>query len=200
MLLLIALALAERPLPDYRDELQAAAAAEISQLASTKGPDAAEEASHRWTRAIGDDARIAYEVGLAWRLAGNESKAARQLDLAVQLDPDFVAARYDRGEVRLNREDLEGATEDFEVVVRLAPSEWAGHFRLADIAARRRDANGFKAHLLEALRCGFDLKLVVQDPRWHRYLADPELGPVLRTLVLVYQDEALLQTLEQPPE
>lgn len=196
----VSLAFAERPPPDYRDELQSEAAAEIAEIAKEKGPEAAETVATRWTRAIGADARVAYEVGLAWRLAGKEDEGLEQLDRAVKLDPNLVTARYDRGEIRLNRGDLTGAAEDFQAVVTLAPTQWAGHFRLADVAARKKDAEGFKAHLLEALRCGFDLKLVAKDPRWHRYLADPELGPVLRTLVMVYQDEALLQQLEQPME
>ena len=202
MLLLALLSLpalhAERPPPDYRDSLQEAASQEIAALAREKGPEAAEDAARRWSRAIGPDARLSYELGLAWRLAGDDARALSHLDEAIRLDPDNAAARYDRGEIRLNRDDLHGAEEDFRAVVRLMPAQWAGHFRLADLAARRRDPEAFQQHLLQALRCGFTFRAVTEDPRWHAYLADAALGPPLRTLLMVYQDESVLDALERP--
>jgi tetratricopeptide (TPR) repeat protein len=190
---------AERPIPDYRDTLQEAAAAEIARIAAQEGPEAAEDVAAKWSRAIGADARLSYELGLAWRLAGDEGRALSHLDEAIELAPDDVAARYDRGEIRLNRGDLAGAREDFAAVVRLAPERWAGHFRMADLAARAGDPEAFQQHLLAALRCGFSFRSVVGDPRWHGYLADPRLGPPMRTLLMVYQDESVLRALEQPP-
>lgn len=189
---------AELPPPDYRDELQAEAAAEIGQIAQSQGMEAADRVAQRWIRAIGEDSRVYYELGLAWRLAGDEKKALAALDQAIELSPDDAAAHYDRGEIRLNQGDLAGADADFQAVVRLMPSQWAGHFRLADLAGRQKDAVAFEAHLLEALRCGFSFRLVIPDPRWHEYLGDPVLGPVMRKLLLVYQDETVLQALEAP--
>lgn len=199
VLALVAWARAEVPPPDYRDALMASAADEVAGIARDKGPEAAEDFAARWGRTVGKDARVEYELGLAWRLAGDAERAEKHLDRAVSLDPGLVAARYDRGEVRLNAGDLDGAEEDFREVVRLAPARWAGHFRLADLAGRARRTDAFEAHLLEALRHGFSLRTVVGDPRWHGYLVDPELGPVLRRLALVYQDEAVLEALEAPP-
>lgn len=198
--LLLSLCWAERPIPDYRDTLQEAAAAEIARIAGEEGPAAAEDVAAKWRRAIGADARLSYELGLAWRLAGDEGRALSHLDEAIRLAPDDAAARYDRGEIRLNRGDLAGAEEDFVTVVRLMPDQWAGHFRLADLAARRGDPEAFQQHLLAALRCGFSFRSVVGDPRWHGYLADPRLGPPMRTLLMVYQDESVLRALEQLPD
>ncbi|MFN7146803.1 MAG: tetratricopeptide repeat protein, partial [Myxococcota bacterium] len=198
--LLVGPAAAEIPPPDYRDTLMAAAADEVTRLARDQGLDAAVDFAERWERQVGKDARVVYELGLASRLAGDARGARRYLDRAVELDPDLVAARYDRGEVLLADGDLDGAEADFREVVRLAPEQWAGHFRLADVAGRRKDAAAFEAHLLEALRHGFSFRAVVGDPRWHGYLGDAELGPVVRRLVVVYQDESVLEALERPAE
>jgi tetratricopeptide (TPR) repeat protein len=198
--LCVALARAEIPPPDYRDALMDAAAQEVARLARQEGIDPATAFAKKWERQVGADARIAYELGLASRLAEDPAAARRYLDKAVALDPTLVSARYDRGEVLLNDGALDDAEADFREVVRIAPDQWAGHFRLADIAGRRHDAAGFEAHLLDALRQGFSFRSVVGDPRWHGYLADAELGPVLRRLVVVYQDEAVLDALEQPTE
>jgi tetratricopeptide (TPR) repeat protein len=202
--LLLALGLpgarAEIPPPDYRDTLMAAAADEVSRLARQEGLGPATDFAKKWERQIGADARLAYELGLASRLAGESKDARRWLDRAVALDPTLVAARYDRGEVLLSAEELDGAEADFREVVRLAPDQWAGHFRLADVAGRRRDAPAFEAHLLDALRHGFSFRSVVGDRRWRGYLADAELGPIVRRLVVVYQDGAVLDALERPLE
>lgn len=191
---------AEIPPPDYRAVLMASAADEVTRLAREESFEAAKAFARRWRRQVGDDARIAYELGLAARLAGDEAAARAYLDEAIAADGELVAARYDRGEVLLNAQKLDEAEVDFREVVRIAPDQWAGHFRLADISGRRGDAAGFEAHLLEALRHGFSLRSVVEDPRWHGYLADPALGPVLRRLVVVYQDESILDALERPLE
>ncbi|MDP2314059.1 MAG: tetratricopeptide repeat protein [Pseudomonadota bacterium] len=200
LVLAIGSARAEIPPPDYRDALMAAAADEVSRLARQDGLDAATKFAKTWARQIGPDARLVYELGLASRLSGRPDDARRWLDRAVELDPLLVAARYDRGEVLLSEGDLDGAEADFREVARLAPDQWAGHFRLADVAGRKRDAPAFEAHLLDALRHGFSFRSVVGDPRWHGYLADAELGPIVRRLVVVYQDEGVLDALERPPE
>jgi len=198
MILASLLAWAELPPPDYRAGLMDAAASEVAQLAREQGMEAAEDFARRWRRVIGDDARLSYELGLAWRLAGDDARARAALDRALELDPERVDARYDRGELLLAGGDLDAAERDFREVVRLAPERWPGHFRLADLAGRRGQADAFERHLLDALRYGFSFRDVVGDPRWHAALADPELGPVLRRLVEVYQDPAVLRALEAP--
>jgi tetratricopeptide (TPR) repeat protein len=200
MLLPLALAAAEVPPPDYRDALMEAAAAQVAVLAKDEGLDAARDFAKKWERTVGEDARVAYEVGLAARLSGEQGLARDELDRALKLDPALVTARYDRGEMLLSAGDLEGAAEDFRAVVAARPEHWAGHFRLADLAARNKDVRAFEAHLLDALRNGFAVRDVARDPRWHGYLADAELGPVLRRLVIVYQDESVLDALEAPME
>ncbi len=203
MILLVSLAWAELPPMDYHTELANAAADQVAALArsQTEPMKAAEDFAARWRRALGagdgpDDAKIAYELGLGWRLAGDDAKALAALDEAIREDPNMVAARYDHGEVALTLGDVETARADFERVVALAPGEWPGHFRLADLAARSHDAAAFERELLQALRCGFSFRDVAQDPAWRAHFRDPELGPVLRRLVTVYQGDDVLQLFE----
>ena len=198
--LVVGLAWAEMPPPDYRDALMAAAADTVTRLSREEGVRGAADFARRWERQIGEDARLSYELGLASRLAGDAGASRRYLDHAVKLDPTLVAARYDRGEVLLTEDALDAAEVDFREVVRLAPDQWAGHFRLADIAGRRSDPVAFETHLLEALRHGFSFRDVVGDARWRGYLAHAELGPVVRRLALVYQGEEILDELERSAE
>lgn len=197
-LLAVGPAFAELPPPDYRAAVVDAAAAEVARLARDAGIDEAAAFAARWERQVGADAKVSYELGLAWRIAGDADRAKKALDRAVTLDPTLVEARYDRGELLLNEGDLDGAEADFREVVTRAPLAWPGHFRLADLAARRGDAATFEAELLTALRQGWSARTVVGDPRWRGYLLDERLGPVLRRLVTVYQDEATLRALEAP--
>lgn len=180
---------AELPPPDYREELFRAAAKEVSERAADQGPGAAAAFASQWARQVGPDAEVAYEVGLAWRLAGEDKKALAALDEALRLDEGHVAARYDRGELRLAGDDLDGAQADFEVCVQKAPAAWPGHFRLADVAGRRHDAAAFERHLSDALQRGFTVRAVLGDPTWAGFARDPALGPPLNRLVVIYEGD-----------
>ncbi len=193
----IAAVYAELPAPSYRVHLEQGAAQAVAQLARDQGLDAARRFAEEWQKELGTSAALAYELGLACRLAGQDAEARQHLDRALKLDPEHLAARYDRGELRLLEGDLDGAAEDFALVVRLAPGRWAGHFRLADLAARKRDIPGLSAHLDDALRSGFDLRTLIGDPRWREWLTDPELGPPLRTLILEYGGDDVLSAIER---
>jgi tetratricopeptide (TPR) repeat protein len=198
VLLLVLAAWAEIVPPDYRTVLTEAAGDEVDRLARAEGPDAAAAFASRWMKTLGESARVSYEVGLAWRLAGDDLAARRFLDRAIELDGEFVAARYDRGEVRLAEGDIDGAAEDFAVVARLEPEAWPGWFRLADVAGRRGDREAFESNLLSALRYGFLVRVVAADPTWRGFLRDARIGPVLQRLVYVYQGEDVLRLLETP--
>ena len=121
------LAWAERLPTDYHTELTDAVADTLTGLAAAGTMDKAEDFAARWRRTVGtptpgDAARLHYELGLGWRLAGDDARALQALDAAVEADPTLTAARYDRGEVRLTRGDLTGAAEDFTAVVQQAPT------------------------------------------------------------------------------
>lgn len=198
ILLAIGLAAAELAPPDYDTTLTEGAGAEVARAGRELGPEIAETFAKRWMRTFGDSARVTYELGLVWRLAGDDEHARAYLEKAVSLDPELAAARYDRGEVRLASGDLPGALEDFEAVARLEPLAWPGWFRLAELAGRAGDGKAFEGHLLSALRCGFQVRAVATDPTWRGFLLDPRIGPVLTRLVVVYQGTEVLQELGAP--
>jgi tetratricopeptide (TPR) repeat protein len=189
------LAHAEAEPPDYAATLTEGAGAEVARVGREQGAEAAQALAKRWMRTFGASARVEYELGLAWRLAGDDPRARSHLDTAVSLDPDLAAARYDRGEVRLASGDLSGAREDFEAVARLQPEAWPGWFRLAEIDGREGDAGSFERNLLRALRCGFSVQAVAQDPTWRGLVSHADVGPVLVRLVRVYQGDAVLEAI-----
>lgn len=198
ILTFISLATAENPPPDYATTLEESAGAEIARAGREADAQVAETFARRWMRTFGESARVTYELGLVWRLAGDDAHAYAYLDRAVALDPDFAAARYDRGEVRLAADDLAGARDDFEAVARLQPEAWPGWFRLADLSGRAGDPKAFEAHMLRALRCGFQVRSVATDPTWRGFLDHPRVGPVLARLITVYQGADVFDALRGP--
>lgn len=198
MLIWLSFALAELPVPNYRDTLAEAAGAEVVRIREREGAEAAEAAGRRWMKTMGESPRVLYEIGLGYRLSGEEERSLALLDQAVELDPTFAAARYDRGEVRLLAGDLEGAEADFLAVVAAQPTAWPGWFRLSDVSARRGDASAFEKRLLTAFRYGFSASMVATDPTWRGFLADERIGPVLRRLVGVYQGQPTLDQFRAP--
>lgn len=199
MLWLCFAAFAELPPPDYRLALAEAAGVEIVRAREREGAAAAEAVAKRWERSMGESARVSYEVGLGYRLEGDEDGALRFLTRSVQLDAGFVPAHYDRGEVLLLQGELDKAEADFLAVVALWPTAWPGWFRLADVAGRRGDAAKFEKHLLMAFRYGFQARSVAVDPTWRGFLSNPEVGPILRRLVEVYQGREVLLEFMEPP-
>ncbi len=199
LLLALGIARAELAPPDYDVTLTEAAGAEVARVGRERDATTAETFAKRWMRTFGPSARVTYELGLVWRLAGDDAHAMAYLHQAVELDPDLAAARYDRGEVRLARDDVAGATEDFEAVVRLLPQAWPGWFRLAQLSGQAGDARGFERNLVKALRLGFAVPAVAQDPTWRGFRRDATIGPVLERLVLVYQGQQALDTLGDAP-
>lgn len=198
ILALLSVASAELPPPDYAVTLTERAGAEIARAGRETDAAAAETFASRWIGTFGESARVTYELGLVWRLAGNDAHALTYLDQALALDPDLAAARYDRGEVRLAAGDLSGARDDFEAVSRLEPEAWPGWFRLADLAGRAGEPKAFEAHMLRALRCGFQVRSVAADPTWRGFLQHPRVGPVLTRLITVYQGADVFDALQGP--
>ncbi len=198
-LLLAASASAAPDLPDYRDTLGKRLSEPLAQLNQAGQYREAIKRAGRLGRAVGRLAAVSYEAGYAHNQLGEFDVALRHYDAALKRDPDLVAARYDRGEIHLVRGELDAAGEDFLDVVRLKPAHWGGHFRLAHLAALASDASLFEHHLMAALRHGFDLEMVINDPNWNRFVSDPELRPVLRKLVVLYGNARLNEWVGERP-
>ena len=149
--------------------------------------------TRRFEETVGASADLIYERAYALNRQGEVDDALDAYGEALKLDPDHAAARYDRGELYLAQGEDAAARADLEAAARLRPDHWAAWFRLAQLDARAGDPEGMEAHLIEALRQGFDLGLLVADPHWRAWFQDPRLGPVLTRLVTVYGDEHLLE-------
>lgn len=194
-LLLGRLAHASRPPADYRDELHRAAAAQIEAMAARSQFEDAFEFGARFTKRVEPGAPVLYEVALLHNRLGQFDDALSAYDRAIAQDPEHAAARYDRGELLLERGEIDRAQADLEAAARLAPTHWVTHFRLAELAGARGDAPATEAHLVDAIRHGFLLETLEQSPTWRGWVHDPELGPVIARVIVVYGDEALLDRL-----
>lgn len=189
-------ALAAKEPPDYRQELIHAAAGRLEALNAEGRYEDVVTLARRFQRAVEPAADVAYEAAYAKNRMAKLDDALDAYTEVLRLDPDHVAARYDRGELLLAMGRPEEAREDLLIAARLRPDHWAAHFRLAELAGHDRDVVAFEDHLMAALRQGFDLRTLLADPTWRGWFKDPLLGPVLQKLVIVYGDERMLEGLE----
>ncbi len=144
-------------------------------------------------------APLSYEAGYALNRLGEMDQALSHYTAAIQRDPELARARYDRGEIYLSRAQWTEAAADFEVVVRVQPGHWAGHFRMAHLAGVAGDPVGLEKHLTDAIRTGFDLRVVAEDSAWRSWAKDPQMGAALRKIIIMYTDESLLKELGLEP-
>lgn len=114
-----------------------------------------------WTRAVRLDAKNAqawYNLGSAKLDRGDHAEAARDLTLAIGLNPRNASAFINRGVARM-RDDVDGAIADFDTAIRLHP-ESADAFANRGVARlMKRDADAGCSDLSEAIRL---------DPRHHQ--------------------------------
>ena len=178
-------------LPDYRVSLGNRLATDVARLNQAGRYRDAIKLSGRLVRSVGPLAPVAYEAGYAHYQLGEFGAAIRHYGVALKRDPRLAAAAYDRGEILLLQGDQDAATTDFMRVVRLKPNHWGGHFRLAHVAGLSGDPVLFEKHLMEALRYGFDLEIVMADPDWNRFVTDENMRPVLRKFVVLYGNDRL---------
>lgn len=220
LLLLAALARAEPELPSYREEVVVAAwtAMDDAITRACRWPegqrgvgaplacselalDRAIDEGRAFERQVTPDARIRYLTGLATRHRGDLRAAERLLGEAVALDPGRAEAWFDLGELRAGRQDWAGAAEAFARVTALVPTgprAWPGWLQRAQIAALQGDAAAFEHHLREALRHGFTFRMIVGQPAWRGFWADPRIQPTLEQMLSVYASEDVRESLETP--
>ena len=189
---------AARTPSDYRSDLHQAAAAEVASLAARGQVEEAMALGKRFQIRVEPSSAVLYELGLLHNQLGQTSEALDHYDRALAMDPDNAAARYDRGELLLGQGEIERARADLEAAARLRADHWAAHYRLAQLAGHRRDSAALEAHLMASLRNGFDLQTLLADPIWRQWAVDPELGPPIAGLIVVYGDESILEQLRSP--
>ena len=185
--------------PDYRSVLGADYGRLISDLNGAGRYREAIQVGGRIQRAVDRFSLVSYEIGYAHYQLGELDAAVRHYDSALVRDPNLTMALYDRGEIHLREGRIESATRDFLLVVEHAPNHWAGHFRLAHLAGLEADAESFERYLMGAIRVGFDLDTVINDPDWMGFTRVPTIRPVLRKIIVLYGDDQLLQWLGENP-
>jgi len=188
-----------RPPTDYRSAL----GADLSQQASKLNADGryreAVALVERFEKVVEPLAPLSYEAGYALNRLGETEAALAHYSAAIEKAPELTSARYDRGELYLSQARWREARVDFEVVVRIQPGHWAGHFRMAHLAGVSMDPAAMEKHLTNAIRTGFDLHVIASDPAWRTFAKDPELGAVLRKIIILYTDESLLKGMGLQP-
>jgi len=196
LLLALDTAAAIRPPGDYREEVEARVEASLETLAMEGRTKEAIQLGEQYLREVEASATVAYAVGLLCNRAGRAGAAMRWYTRVLEWEPNHAPARYDRGELHLLNGRPEKARLDFEVAARRVKDHWAVHFRLAQVAATLGETEDLERHLEAAISHGFDLNLLAEDPAWKAWIHDPDVGPPLRGLILVYSGDALLERLE----
>ena len=193
---LLLLMLAALPPPDYVEAVRSDIEAKADRLIAANKVEEAASLLQSVRAHITDDARLTYSHGLALRLLGDYEQARFLLESSLNQDPSLASAWYDLGEIQVLTQQPEEATDSFERAASLSeghPSGWAAPFRLSELAADAGKVAAFENWLEKAMERGFSFQqTVVGSERWGQYLQDPELGDIIRRLVTVHEDEALL--------
>lgn len=198
LLFVLADALATRRPRDYPASLDERTARQVEALVNEGKLDEAVALGRGHVKALGPSVDVLYEWGVALNAQGELRAAQARYDEVLAIDPEHAAARYDRAELHLSAGRLDEAAADLAVALKQRPDHWAVHFRLAEVAGLRADPHAFEVALLDALRHGFDLRALPEYPRWRVFLADPQVGPVLERVVMVYGDERVLDQMRAP--
>lgn len=97
-------------------------------------------------------ALIAVLGGLSFRQSGYWTSSARLWDRALAVEPDNALARTNRGLLRSETGDLDGALADYDVAIRSAPRQPRAHSGRARVLLMRGDGPGAQAAADEAIR------------------------------------------------
>jgi len=210
----VGLALAEIPLPSWREELiRAEWAAVNAAIEHACAPPrfigqawtwdegvvhAAIDRAAAFQSQVAEDGGLEYLIGLGWRYLGDEGKAESHYRRATVLRPDDYGAWNDLGDLYLadgRWKEAEDAYTRVSALVADTPQAWIGPWRLAEVAAHQGDSVAFEAHIREALRRGFTFQLIVGLPNWKTFYADPRMRDSIEKLVTVYGDRRILDSL-----
>ena len=89
--------------------------------------------SAQYTNRIPKPARKQFEKGVKSDQEGKTDDAVRYYQKALELAPDFYAARNNLGSDLLGKSDFPGAQQEFEQVIKVNPSDAAAYFNLANL-------------------------------------------------------------------
>lgn len=198
MLLLIALAMAETPLPSFEDELSREVERRVEDLMTLGRAADALETSRTFRTTVTDTAHLAYLEGLILNREGRLEEAESAYRRSIELDEGLAEAWYDLGELLLVR----GAFEESGIALSRSTAlytrgsdAWRSPLREAEVAGHLRRPEDLEAHLRVALERGFSFRSIEGMPQWQQFYADPMLRDTVQKLVTVYGSPETLETL-----
>jgi tetratricopeptide (TPR) repeat protein len=194
-----AVALAEVPLPSYREALVSEAWRQSNELLEAGLPEQAAGSAQAFEDTVEPDGSLEYLIGLSWNVRREPTKAAAHYELALKLDPDLGEAWYDLGELQLAAGAFDEARASFERVTALVTTgshAYLGPQRLAEVAAHQQDPHAFEKHLHEALKRGFSFRSIAGLENWRRFYADPTMQDSVTKMITVYGEETTLESLQ----
>ena len=105
-----------------------------------------------YTRQIPKDARREFEKGVKADQDGKSDEAIRHFAKAIELAPDFYAARNNLGSAYVARSRFPEAQELFEKVIKVNPSDAAAYFNLANVYLLQRQYSQAEKWVTQGLR------------------------------------------------
>lgn len=108
--------------------------------------------SSEYTKLIPKAARREFEKGVQSDRDGKAEDAIRHYAKAIDLAPDFYAARNNLGSTFLAKSQFPQAQEQFEKVIRVNPSDAAAYFNLANAYLLQRQFKQAQEWLVQGLR------------------------------------------------
>ena len=111
-------------------------------------------------------ARLYYEQGLRWNQQGDFDVALRYYTRALELEPQYIPALYDRAELYFYQAELPLAKIDLEYLQSLDTTHWVVYYRLSQIAVSEHAVSEVERHLKRALQLGMPKQILMDD---HQY-------------------------------
>jgi tetratricopeptide (TPR) repeat protein len=97
------------------------------------------------------DAKKEYDIGVKLSSKGNFLQAAQHFEKAVELYPEYLAARNDLGAQYLKLKRLDEAEKHFEIVIAKDPKNFNAKFNMGLVTIERRDYRTAIDQLNEAI-------------------------------------------------
>ena len=193
----VLLALAQ-PRLNYKREMEERGLAQIEVFLRSDRPREAEQYLQDFEKQLFPSAWLHYEVALQYNVQGRLEEALRHYDRALALEPLMLRALYDRAEIHLLQDQVVKAQQDLLLLVEADVEHWVVYFRLAEIYAEQNKVTLFEEMMLQAIRYGFSMSILLEaKSKWKSYALDPVIGVSLRRIIQLYGDERIWELLQQ---
>lgn len=153
--------------------------------------------SERWSMVedfsttVFPSARVYYEVGLEYNKNGNIKEALRYCDAALQIQPTYVPALYDKAEILLLQGDADQAKQSLLTLQSMEDHHWVVSYRLSQIAAGAEDPRTFEHHFKRALQAGMPLQILLDDRTlWSELMQSSSMALSMEMMLSAMGEEA----------